>query len=230
MLEVFKKRKIEKLSKINPVLNKYLNVYNDLTIYDIGANKGKFTNDIKSEYNIKQGILVEPIPENSDYIKNVFNGSSYHVFNNAVSDVDNEKIIFNINKFDETSSLLKIRNEMTELDGVDVELDRQIEVTSTTLDSITEKLNINEIHLLKIDVQGAEDKVLLSAAKTLSKTKLVWVETSFKRLYENSALFEDVCELMRSNGFLLMEISPGYRDPNTGELLQADVLFKNRIC
>lgn len=69
-------------------------------------------------------------------------------------------------------------------------------------------------------IQGGEE--------TLKMTSMIWIETSFKPLYENSSVFSQIYDLLNEKGFILMEISPGFRSPN-GELLQVDLLFiKNK--
>jgi len=54
-----------------------------------------------------------------------------------------------------------------------------IKVKAVTLDSVTD--NLDKIDLLKIDVEGAELKVLKGARKTLVKTKFLLLEISFLR-------------------------------------------------
>ena len=141
--------------------------------------------------------------------------------------MSNQKIEFNINNYDETSSILNIRQDIDELSNIDSSLNKKILILSKTLDDIFSEYNIEEISLLKIDVQGCEDLVLKGAGVALKKTKFIWVETSFKPLYENSALFHDIYSLLTSMNFNLLEISPGYRS-KTKELLQADLLFVNK--
>jgi FkbM family methyltransferase len=215
------------VNSINPLLFRHISSLKNITLYDIGAHKGLFSKNVSNQFHIERGILVEPIKENYEIIQKYFNSENFIVYNNVVTDSDNKMFHFNINKFDETSSILKIKNGIKELISVDTELSKEIEIESVTLDSITKKNNIEKIDLIKIDVQGVEDKVLKGALYTLQRTKYVWVETSFKSLYDDSALFSDIYNIMNSNDFIMVEISPGYRDAAKGELLQADVLFKS---
>jgi FkbM family methyltransferase len=217
------------VNSINPLLFRHISSLKNITLYDIGAHKGLFSKNVSNQFHIERGILVEPIKENYEIIQKYFNSENFIVYNNVVTDSDNKMFHFNINKFDETSSILKIKNGIKELISVDTELSKEIEIESVTLDSITKKNNIEKIDLIKIDVQGVEDKVLKGALYTLQRTKYVWVETSFKSLYDESALFSDIYNIMNSNDFIMVEISPGYRDVVKGELLQADVLFKSRF-
>lgn len=214
---------------INPLLYKYIFNLEKIVLYDIGAHKGMFTNLIKNNFKIDKGILVEPIPERCKLLQDLFDSNNYFIYNKVVADKNNTIFNFNINGFDETSSILKIKENINELKGIDVSLKQNLNISSITLDKISEELNIKKIDLIKIDVQGTEDLVLLGASTTLKYTQFVWIETSFKPLYENSTIFENVYKLMYNNNFILLEVSPGYRDMNTNELLQADLLFKNKL-
>jgi FkbM family methyltransferase len=224
----FKKKRTNNIpvQSINPLLSSYLDNFDKLIILDIGAHLGNFTKSIQQSYNVELSILVEPIFENYNSILCSSIKNSL-VLNNVVSDENDLNIRFFINDFDETSSILPIKN-IDELENVEKNLKKEIQIKSITVDRISEIHELNRVDLLKIDVQGVEDKVLKGALETLKFTNLIWVETSFKELYEESALFNDVYKIMIENDFLLMEISPGYRDENSGEILQADLLFKKK--
>jgi len=123
-----------------------------------------------------------------------------------------------------TSSLLKIHRHLPELSAVHLEKSTTLRVQTRTLDDIVREVGITEIDLLKIDVQGAEAKVLAGAPNILRRTRFVWVEVSFKPLYENSPTFFDIYPQMNAAGFGLLELSPAFRAPNR-EMVQADGLF-----
>ena len=75
-----------------------------------------------------------------------------------------------------------------------------------------------------MDVQGAEHLVIRGGRETLTRTKMVWTEISFKRLYEGACLHHEVVDLLSESGFKLYDLETGFRSPQ-GELLQADALF-----
>ena len=100
-------------------------------------------------------------------------------------------------------------------------------ITTRTLDDAAEALQGN-VGLLKIDVQGAELEVLKGGEKTLARTEFVWIEVSFKPLYQGSALFDDIQAHMQKKGFILFNLMPASRGKD-GELLQADCLYKKRL-
>jgi Methyltransferase FkbM domain len=90
--------------------------------------------------------------------------------------------------------------------------------------SVAAEAKMTSVDLLKLDVQGAECLALAGAAGILKNTRMLWIEVSFKPLYENSATFFDVYHTVEKAGFILADLKPGFRAPD-GELLQADALF-----
>lgn len=198
---------------------------NKINLVDIGAHRGAFVKMIEARIGIVDAILVEPIPVCFEYLTAEF-GDRYTVLNNLITDISTENVLFHIYDFAETSSVLAIK-DIEELAGVETGSKSDITLGSITLDDLyTSHLVDTQIDLLKIDVQGAEHLVLAGAEQTLKHTSFVWVEVSFKQLYDNSVLFNDVYNMMILSGFILIEISPGHRSVE-GELLQADALFKN---
>jgi hypothetical protein len=75
-------------------------------------------------------------------------------------------------------------------------------------------------------VQGYEDRVLRGGINTISKAKYCVLEISFAPLYEKGPLFDDIYQIMRKMGFILVglgEVSKG----KSGMPLQVDGIFKN---
>ena len=79
--------------------------------------------------------------------------------------------------------------------------------------------------ILKLDVQGAELRVLAGAEGLLRRVVLVEAELSFERLYAGSALWEEIVEYLRARGYVLAAVSPSWVDDKTGLLIQADAIF-----
>ncbi|NJQ16089.1 FkbM family methyltransferase [Streptomyces bohaiensis] len=82
---------------------------------------------------------------------------------------------------------------------------------------------------LKLDVQGYEEQVLRGAGDRAAECAGLQVETSFVPLYEGSMLLSDTLDLVVGRlGMTPMAVIPGYVDPRTGQMLQADfVLFRD---
>ena len=71
--------------------------------------------------------------------------------------------------------------------------------------------SINEIDILKLDVQGAELDVLKGANQTLKKTKMLIVEQSVESPYIGGSKYYEVDSFLRESGFDLLDIIITYR-------------------
>lgn len=79
--------------------------------------------------------------------------------------------------------------------------------------------------MLKADVQGYEDRVLAGSTGILDRILLLELEVSFVPLYEGQKLFPEIHEWAWMNGFALIALEEGFRNPHTRCLLQADALY-----
>ncbi len=100
--------------------------------------------------------------------------------------------------------------------------ERQLEIT--TLDDYCEQKNLEDIYLIKIDIQGYELEALLGATSTLDRTSYLLIESSIKPLYQDSANFTQVHDFMAARGFHLMNFRAWHRGNN--QLIEADMLFR----
>lgn len=78
---------------------------------------------------------------------------------------------------------------------------------------------------LKLDVQGFELEVLRGGDAHLADLAGVQVELSLVPLYDGAPLFREVIDYLEDRGFRLAGLEPGFEDPESGEMLQADGLF-----
>ncbi|MES2278848.1 MAG: FkbM family methyltransferase [Bacteroidota bacterium] len=200
-----------------------------ITFIDIGANVGHFSQSICGEYQIKKGVLIEPIAKLIPILEKTFpDKNTFQIINAAISDSVAETDFYTNDEFDSVSSLLRINNNADELAGLKISDPATIKIQTLTLDAVTNRLGLQNIDLLKIDVQGAEHLVLRSAIETLKKTRLVYTEFSFRPLYQNSSVFIDLYNFFYQHNFILARIHPGYTSSH-GELLQGDALFVNKV-
>jgi FkbM family methyltransferase len=81
------------------------------------------------------------------------------------------------------------------------------------------------VPFLKIDTQGYEDRVLDGAADLLGRLAGLQLEMSFVPLYEGQSLFDPLLARVNKLGFSIWAIWPGFCDPQSGRMLQVDVVF-----
>lgn len=81
---------------------------------------------------------------------------------------------------------------------------------------------------LKIDTQGYEREVLKGATRLLPRVAGLQLELSLVPLYDGCPMMMDMVTYVQQLGFELFNLSPTFKDPRTGRLLQADGFFVRR--
>jgi protein O-GlcNAc transferase len=117
-----------------------------------------------------------------------------------------------------------------------VTLVKEHPIETHTLDSITE---IEDVDLLKLDVQGAELKIFEHGLQKIAQSVVIQAEVNFVPLYEDIPLFSEVETFLRSHGMSFHTFYPlGFgqrclkpllkdKNPNIGfkQLLWSDAIF-----
>ena len=92
---------------------------------------------------------------------------------------------------------------------------REVVLTTETIDGLFEEQKIPQVDFLSIDTQGAELLILEGGTEMLANTTVaVFCEVSFVDLYRGAPLFGDLDSFMRKKGFLLAGLAPmtfGYK-------------------
>jgi len=194
------------------------------TVIDVGANTGQFASAARAIYPDALIYSFEPVPNSFHTLEARFSADSLiQAFNVAISDNIGTGSM-NLNHFSESSSLLNMADKHKEAFPW-TSPTMQIQVEFKTLDSFAAELSLVPAVLLKIDVQGSEDRVLRGAERLLQQCEHVLVETSFSPLYEGEPLFDDIYVFLRSRGFIFKGFVDQLAHPKTGEILQGDAFF-----
>ena len=134
----------------------------------------------------------------------------------------------NVSKDFDNSSILN-STELHKKNHIDSEFIYKEDVECKSLDLLmSEYKNEKKNFMLKLDVQGSEADVIESGINSLSKFKLVQIELSLQKLYENQILWRDIVKLMYEKNFEVWSIFPGYKQKNKGQLYQFDAIFFNK--
>ncbi len=81
-----------------------------------------------------------------------------------------------------------------------------------------------QIHV-KIDTQGYETQVLAGGTATIAAAASIQIEMSLTPLYEGQATYEALMADLAARGLVLWGLWPGFADPATGRILQAEALW-----
>jgi FkbM family methyltransferase len=198
------------------------------TVLDIGANEGQFAGFISKLLPDSDVYSFEPLEMCFNKLKALHrNNTKIHPNNYAVGD-DNKEVDFFLNDFSPSSSMLKTTSNST--DNFPFTKNQSIvKVEMKKLDDVVSGLELNQNILVKIDVQGVEDKVLAGGENFFKeKVSILFIETSIKKLYENEPSFEAIYNTMTSFGFTYKGNLDQLFSPINGEVLQVDAIFMKK--
>jgi FkbM family methyltransferase len=205
-------------------LMNYLKPGQSINLIDVGASQGEFTSSIEGYCGINKALLIEPQPSRVEELKIRFPQVRFSVICAAAAE-QSGTVDMELLNWDYSSSLLPLKRDIAEVYGErDMGVREKISVRTATLDDICGEFRDN-IDLLKVDVQGSEAQVVAGAAETLKRVRLIWMEVSFKPLYEGSETLERMIALCGDQGFVLTHLEEGFHSVSNEELLQGDALF-----
>lgn len=196
------------------------------TVLDIGANTGQFASKVRALFPSAQIYSFEPIQSVYKVLKKKFEYDlKFKAFHLGLGDSKGIVSFFQ-NDFSDSSSLL-LMNQLHKENFPKTANENQIEIQVDQLDNLINDLDLARPMLVKIDVQGFEDKVISGGEKVIKMANIAIIEVGFYELYQNQVLFNDVLFKMNSLGF---EYKGNYEQlisPIDGRILQADAIFIN---
>jgi FkbM family methyltransferase len=206
--------------------NKWLQDFAIQTILDIGANEGQFAKKISSLFPTAQLHCFEPISGPFQKLKHNFQHNSnvtLHQF--ALGEVEENRII-NLNEYSPSSSFLNM--EENHKKSFDFAINTTAcDVNIKRLDSLD--LKLKGPILIKIDVQGFEDKVIAGGVDFIKSASIIIIEVTFKPLYEKQPMFDNIYQTLTLLGFSYNGNFEQLLSPVTGEILQGDAIFINNL-
>ncbi len=175
-------------------------------IIDGGANNGLFSVLVAEKFYNTKIYAFEPYPKMLPILRNNFNGLNIELVEKALSDKTEKINLYTSKESDQIGSLIKDNVEVFRSD-IQSHL-----VDAIRLDDFVEQQKIDRIAVLKLDVQGAEYKILYSALESLKRTDHLIIELMF--------IEETVFDLME----LIRPIFPYYKVINKVSY-GADIIF-----
>lgn len=206
--------------------NQWIKKFDFNLILDIGANEGQAATRFRYLFPETQIVSFEPLAEPYAILnKNFANDKDFRSYNFALGNQKGTETIY-LNEYTPSSSILKMGDEhKNHFKHTINSKEEKIEIEKLdNIDIIKER----DIVLVKIDVQGFEKYVLLGGEQTIKKCKILIVELSFKKLYEDEPLFDDVYQILNSFGFIYHGSFDQLVAPSDGEILQQDAIFINK--
>lgn len=200
------------------------------TIFEVGAADGRDSIAYAGLFPNADVYAFEPIPESFAKVADLAAAQPrLKPVECAMSDAPGTAT-FHICAFEDASSLLKPRATGASFDAYQEEM-RTISVAVNTLDIFCRDHKIDHIDLLKMDAQGAENRILRGASDLLARGAIdvIYTEIQFIESYEGAGLFGEMFDLLRKNDFYLHNLYDLHHN-HRGEICWGDAIFvHNRL-
>jgi FkbM family methyltransferase len=203
----------------------FLRRYKIDVVLDVGANNGQYGRQLIRSGFRGQIVSFEPLPTALEKLRmNRWSFASWAVEPFALG-ADNGTATLNVSANTQSSSLQPMLQAHVTA-APSAKYVSTCEVQVRRLDDIFDQYcQPGQRCCMKLDVQGHEHQVLAGAAKCLDRITIVQMELSIEPLYEGAETWQASIESMRQLGYKLMLLTPGFRDHQTGEMMQADGVF-----
>lgn len=181
-----------------------LRAKNIRTIIDCGANEGQFARAISGIFPSAQLYCFEPleIPFNKLVRWAQTQHGRVHCYNLALGDEEGEVEMHHHDEHTPSSSLLSTTAHCRQL----YPQTNAASITKVRLTTLDQALEGSLVHmmpdiLLKLDVQGFEDRVLRGADRVLANCSACVLEVGLDSLYEGQADFFELARLLKEAGY-----------------------------
>jgi FkbM family methyltransferase len=162
------------------------------TIFDVGANVGQSAQTYRRLYPQAEIWSFEPFPSTYKDLCRSVSDPKFHPVELALSDrIATTEL--NIGAESITNSFLRRSSDSGET----------VEVQTDTIDHFCWERGISTIDILKVDVEGAEERVFKGAREMFSRgaVKSVFVEVYFRPVYDRMPLFWELDTQLKRYGF-----------------------------
>lgn len=195
------------------------------TVIDIGANNGEFAEFLSTYFGADKTFAIEPLPSCAELIMaRAANIKNLELFSCALSDQEGRAVLHE-NNYGPASSLLPVSSISASEFPQTANSIAEVEVPVARLDDLLDCRSFVGDVMIKIDVQGLEDKVIRGGEKVFKNTSCIMVEMSFVPMYEGQPLFEEVHCILFEMGFRLSGIKNQIDSEITGQPLFMHCLY-----
>ena len=195
-------------------------------VLDVGANRGQYASELRRYGYADRICSFEPLPDAyRELARRAARDAGWSALNHALGSHDGTASLNVAGNAGASSSILPMLDRHLEA-APDSEYVAVVEVPVRRLDTVwDEVMGAGSAPFLKLDVQGFEGEVLHGGGRALASLKGVQLEISLVPLYANALTLRDALDRATALGMRLVNLAPGFSDPRTGELLQADAVF-----
>ncbi len=186
------------------------------TVIDIGANKGDFIKASKYVFPNAKIYAFEPQEEFYSIIKNMPHVTA---FNYGLWDKEGKSVFYKNKENTGSSSFLKPLQNYNNLIGSPDKISEEI-LLKKRFDKLN--LQIERPCFVKIDVEGAEEKVIKGFGNKLKEVDFLQIEWFFKDLHENQMKLSRLMPYLEKygfSGFVQIELVDAGKKPYVCDLI-----------
>lgn len=197
-------------------------------VVDGGAHTGHFSRQIASAFPSSKIEAFEPASETHRALEGAIAKWPRIRAHKLALGASSETRTFHNNQAPQTSSLKRVTPAGERYFPGLVTETGQEEVRIVALGDFCLERGIDQLDIIKLDIQGGEMDALMGAGDQVANASIVFIEVLFLQIYEDSALFSDLDMFLRSKGLDLFQFYGLVRSPIDGRLLYGDALFAQR--
>lgn len=194
------------------------------TIIDIGANSGDYAEFLDSFFRPKMIYAFEPLASCQAPLRELAGRLPHlEVMQLALADEAGEATFWE-NDYGPSSSLLHV-SDLHKRAFPHTSSESRSTVRLARLDDVLDVARLERDILIKIDVQGVEDRVIRGGRAIFSAAAMVLIEMSFVPMYDRQPVFHDIHVLLDSCGLKLVGMKNQIVDAATGQPLFAHCFY-----
>jgi len=164
--------------------------------FDIGANIGMYSCFACRYMPQAKVVAFEPSPSAYGYLESNLdlNCQGYECLQVAVSDI-NSTIKFAVDKSDHLGRMSSLEKSSSDINY------ENIEIKSKKIDTLVSQSNLPKPDIVKIDVEGAEYRVLQGMIETMASARVIYCEIHHHRLNDFDGTRQDIAKLLSSHNY-----------------------------
>jgi FkbM family methyltransferase len=200
------------------------------TVIDVGANNGRTCSEWLAVYPDAHVHAIEALDRYQPELAAIATAGAGRmtVWQYAASDEEREVVFLEHEDHPSSSSLLK-STELSHSLLPFTRREREVRVQAIPLALLFERNGIDPAPgiFLKLDVQGAEAKVLRGCGDLLGKTMAVLAEVNLTPLYQGQATLPEICAILEPAGLRFAGVLEQFHAPDHTPIY-VDAVFLRR--
>ena len=162
----------------------------DNVIFDVGANVGKWTEEVLNCFSNVKLHLFEPAPQTYKILNQTIMERQFteQTVTNCLG-IAEDNVVKQFYYYDKHNVLSTFKRRFSiDKIGSKYGLPREIKALTTTIDSYCQQKGIARINFLKVDTEGSELDVLLGAKQSLQRGKIDYIQFEYGGTYKDAQI------------------------------------------